>query len=31
MGFRKTAEGDDISAANDAFAESSGEFDDTPF
>ncbi|MBU6236891.1 MAG: DUF3127 domain-containing protein [Planctomycetes bacterium] len=31
MGFRKTAEGEDISAANDAFAESSSEFDDTPF
>jgi hypothetical protein len=31
MGFRKTAEGDDIASANDAFAESSSEFDDTPF
>ena len=31
LGFRKTADSDDVSAANDAFAESSSEFDDTPF
>jgi hypothetical protein len=30
-GFRKSAEGDDVSVANEALSESSSDFGDTPF
>ncbi len=31
MGFRKSADGDDVSAANDELSESSADFGDAPF